>query len=82
MVEGILSERAAEEFIDLILVLIMSHRSEKEDPCLKDTIIDFSIVRDPMYKYSCAAQEKFLNYPAYSFLLQWFYGCPTGKVFA
>ena len=82
LIEGILSEEAAAEFIDLILVLIMSHRSEKEDPSLRDTIIDFPIVRDPMYKYSIAAQERFLNYPAYSFLFQWFYECPTGKVFA
>jgi len=82
LVDHILSPCAAEEFTDLLMVLIMSHRFEKQDPCLKDTFIEFSIVRDPMYKYSCQAQEKFLNFPAYSFLLMWFAVSPTGLLFA
>ena len=47
-----LSEKAKFEFIELIKLLVFSHRHNKNDDYLKDPLIDFSIIREPMYKYS------------------------------
>jgi len=47
-----LSEKAKFEFIELLKLLVFSHRHNKNDEYLKDPLIDFSIIREPMYKYS------------------------------
>lgn len=47
-----LSEKAKFEFIELLKLLVFSHRHNKNDEYLKDPLIDFTTVREPMYKYS------------------------------
>lgn len=47
-----LSEKAGFEFVELVKLLVFSHRHNKNDEYLKDPLIDFATVREPMYKYS------------------------------
>ena len=47
-----LDEKASFEFIELVKLLVLAHRHEKNDEFLKDPIVEFSVVRDPMYKFS------------------------------
>ena len=50
-----MTNEAAFEFIELMKLLVFAHRHNKKDEFLKDRLIDFDIVREPMYKYSRAA---------------------------
>ena len=59
-------------FIELLKLLVFSHRHNKNDEYLRDPLIDFATVRDPMYKYSRQAQNKFFDYSTYAFLFAWF----------
>ena len=77
-----LSAKAKFELIELIKLLVFSHRHNKNDEYLKDPLIDFSIVREPMYKYSRHAQDKFFDYGTYAFLFAWFEACPKAQAFA
>ena len=43
------------EFIELLKLLVFSHRHNKNDVHLQNPVVDFSIVREPMYKYSRSA---------------------------
>ena len=47
------------EFVTMLMVVVHSHRHNKEDDFISETSIDFSLVRDTMYKYSKKAQERF-----------------------
>jgi len=47
-----LPEHYQVEFITILVVLVNSHRHNKEDKFIRDTRVDFTIVRDTMYKYS------------------------------
>ena len=47
-----MTEKAKFEFVELVKLLVFSHRHNKNDAFLKDPLIDFAIVREPMYKYS------------------------------
>ena len=76
-----LTPKAQFEFIDLVKLLVFSHRHNKNDPYLKDSLIDFDVVRDPMYKYSKNSQDKFFNFPAYSFLFAYFTRLPEARDF-
>ena len=76
-----LSKEAQFEFIDLLKLLVFSHRHNKNDPYLRECLTDFSIVREPMYKYSRQAQEKFFSYPTYAFLFAWFSQQPNAQEF-
>lgn len=53
---------------DLFKMLVYCHRHNKEDAHLRNVPISFDVVRDPMYKYSRVAQEKFLKMPQFAFL--------------
>ena len=68
--------------IELIKLLVFSHRHNKNDEFLKDPLIDFSIVREPMYKYSRHAQDKFFDYSTFAFLFAWFEANPEAKAFS
>lgn len=50
-----LNDSLKEEFIELFKLLVFSHRHNKNDVFLKNPIVDFAIVREPMYKYSRTA---------------------------
>ena len=77
-----LTEKAKFELIELVKLLVFSHRHNKNDEFLKDPLIDFSIVREPMYKYSRHAQDKFFDYATFAFLFAWFEASPDAKIFS
>lgn len=63
-----------EQILHAIMMVIFSHRYNKEDRFILETNkalkegktrnpIDFTIVRDVMYKYSKKAQDRYLSYP-------------------
>ena len=61
-----------DKFIYSVMAIVFSHRASKGDPSIMQAeaegIIDFSVVRDVMYKYSKKAQERFFTSPNESFL--------------
>ena len=67
-----LPKKASFEFIELVKLLVFSHRHNKNDESLKSPLIDFAVVREPMYKYSRVAQDKFFDYATYAFMFAWF----------
>lgn len=55
----------------MLALVVLSHRHNKEDTISKNnekSKLDFSIVRDTMYKYSKKAQDKFFRVPSLAFL--------------
>ena len=76
-----LSPIEQQEFITMLTVVVHSHRHNKNDEFIAETKIDFSIVRDTMYKYSKKSQEKFFSYPIFSFLFIWFAQSQEGHKF-
>lgn len=56
------------------MVLVHSHRHNKDDPFINnlEKKVDFSLVRDTMYKYSKKAQERFFSYPIFAFMFAYF----------
>ena len=57
-----------QEFITLLTVVVHSHRHNKDVDIALEVPLDFSIVRDTMYKYSKRAQERFFSYPIFAYL--------------
>ena len=49
---------------------------------MQDPLVNFSVVRDPMYKYSKQSQDNFFNLSTYAFLFAWFETHPEGMKFA
>jgi hypothetical protein len=50
--EEIRDDETKSNFLEYLKLLVFSHRHNKNDACLEDTIETFDLVRDPMYKYS------------------------------
>lgn len=69
------------EFISAILSIVLSHHFQKEDikNVVDGTLVDFSIVRDTMYKYSKKAEERFFSNPCYAYLFIKFATCEQGQ---
>lgn len=65
----------------MLTVVVHSHRHNKNDEFIAETKMDFSIVRDTMYKYSKKSQEKFFSYPIFAFLFVWFAQSQEGHKF-
>lgn len=82
LIESMPSSQAQFEFLELFKLLVFSHRHNKNDFYLQDPLVSFSIVREPMYKYSKQAQEHFFNHPAFAFLFLWFGSNPESLAFA
>ena len=59
------------EIIDGMMAFVYAHRHNKDDKFILETkaagFIDFSIVRDVMYKYSKKAQDRFFDHPIESY---------------
>ena len=51
---------------EAVMAILNCHRYKKAESFLHD--IDFSIVRDCMYRYTADARERFMETPAYAFL--------------
>ena len=47
-----LPQNCKQEFIGMLMAVVHSHRHNKEDSFLTETPVDFTLVRDTMYKYS------------------------------
>ena len=61
------------EFTGMLSLVVLSHRHNKEESinkgaCAKKGELDFSLVRDTMYKYSKKAQERFFKNAFLAFL--------------
>lgn len=60
-----------EMFMGMLSMVVLSHRHNKEDTIAKKDErmdLDFTLVRDTMYKYSKKAQERFFRNPCLAFL--------------
>ena len=77
-----LPSQAQFEFLELFKILVFSHRHNKNDFYLQDPLVSFEVVREPMYKYSKQAQERFFEHPAFAFLFLWFGSNPDSLAFA
>lgn len=55
--EEIKDDVAKSKFLEYLKLLVFSHRHNKNDAYLADTIESFDLVRDPMYKYSKHAEK-------------------------
>ena len=73
---------ARKEFIELLKLLALAHRVNRDDEFLQNTHVPFETVRDTMYKYSQQAKTTFFDQPVYSFLFQWFACSAKGVQFA
>lgn len=60
------------EYLELLKLIVFSHRHNKNDAYLDNLIVDFQVVREPMYKYSKLAQVRFFEYAPFAFLFAWF----------
>lgn len=49
---------------------------------MSETPIDFGVVREPMYKYSKMAQDRFLQMPEFAFMFVHFAKSAEGQKFA
>ena len=76
-----LTEDSQTDFVNMLMAVVHSHRHNKEDMFLSENNVDFSIVRDTMYKYSKKAQERFFGVPFFAFLFTWFADSQEGIKF-
>lgn len=60
------------EFTQCVLVVVHSHRHNKNEEFLNDENLDFATVRETMYKYSKKAQGAFFANPMLAYLYAWF----------
>ena len=63
-----------------LLSIVLSHHFAKEDICrlIEGTEINFTAIRDTMYKYSKKAEEKFFSQPILAFMFIYFALTPDG----
>lgn len=80
--EEIRDDVVKSKFLEYLKLLVFSHRHNKNDAYLADTIESFDLVRDPMYKYSKQAEKQFLAQPVYAFLFACFSISTAGRTFA
>jgi len=80
--EEIRDDEAKNKFLEYLKLLVFSHRHNKNDAYLKDTIESFDLVRDPMYKYSKSSEKLFFAQPVYAFLFACFSISTAGRTFA
>jgi len=65
----------------MLSLVVLSHRHNKEESISKKKDkheLDFSLVRDTMYKYSKKVQERFFKHPPLAFLFIAFAASPEG----
>lgn len=74
LLESLENNRQIVEFVEILKLVVFSHRYNKNDPFLTAPAIPFHVIRDPMYRYSRATLERFFTEPVLSFLFAWFAG--------
>ena len=52
LLENMPSEAVQSTFLELVKLLLFSHRHNKNDAYLRDPLVPFALVRGPLYKYS------------------------------
>jgi len=82
LLDKIGNQKARFEFIELVKLLVLAHRHNKNDDFLRDPLVDFATVRETMYKYSKQAQDRFFSHSTFAFLFAWFAVAPRSKAFA
>lgn len=82
LLESLSSEQAKIEFIELLKLLVLAHRHNRNDEFLANPLVAFNTVREPMYKYSKQAQDNFFAMSTYAFLFMWFDASQKGRNFA
>jgi hypothetical protein len=57
-----------------VLSIVLSHHFQKDEiqKLISGTFIEFSKVRDTMYKYSKKAEDKFFKEPILAYLFVWY----------
>lgn len=82
LLESMSSDAEVQEYLKILEQVVFCHRFNKQDAFLTASpLIDYSIVRDPMYKYSKVAQENFFKVPVLTFLFGWFCASNQGQEF-
>jgi len=81
VLERLHSPASQAEFVNMLMAVVHSHRHNKGDPFIAESTVDFSLVRDTMYKYSKKAQERFFSLPVFAFLFAWFASSEMGLLF-
>jgi hypothetical protein len=61
--------------------VVFCHRFNKNDCYLAPPLIDYALIRDPLYKYSKQAQEAFFEVPVLTFLFGFFCNNKQAKDF-
>ena len=69
-----------EELLNNLSLVVFSHRHNKEGASSLDAL-DFTLVRDTMYKYSKKSQDRFLAQPILAYLYIWFAQSPEAMEF-
>jgi|LauGreDrversion4_2_1035121.scaffolds.fasta_scaffold265622_1 hypothetical protein len=81
LLESMRSNAEIIEYIQLLKLVVFAHRYNKDDEFMANPIINFDVIRDPMYRFSRSAEKKFLSVPVLSYLLAWFAKSPAGQNF-
>lgn len=84
--EGVLLQLKGgqDSFMSMLAMVVLSHRHNKEETIARKDErrdLDFTIVRDTMYKYSKKAQDRFFRVPVLAFLFISFAASPEGLDF-
>lgn len=61
--------------------VLFCHRYNKGDSFLAKPLLEYSVIRDPLYKYSNSAKETFFSVPVLTFLFAWFCQADQAQVF-
>ena len=72
---NVVTEMSTAEFSELeqaLLTILHSHRYKKAERCQDYEGIDFSIIRDVLYRYTLEARDRFFAGPFFSFLFSHF----------
>lgn len=79
-----------QQVINSMMIIVFSHRYSKGDKFIieaekdapaEEPVIDFSIIRDVMYKYSKKAQDRYFSFPIEAFLFAAFSLSDEGLMF-
>jgi len=62
-------------------MVVFAHRYNKDDEFMANPVINFDVIRDPMYRFSRTAENKYLSVPVLCYLLAWFAKSPAGQSF-
>jgi hypothetical protein len=65
-----------QKLIRSMMAFVYAHRHNKDDLFLKESNIDFTILRDCMYHYSKKAQDRFFSQPVETFFFAKFATSP------